>query len=352
MRLQPYFSSRRRIDKPKILLLYDMEGVSGVNQQIQCNYPTSEYENARRLLTADVNAAIRGLKVGGAGEIVVIDGHGSGNWLEPDIVLADMDKRAEMGFKDAPYDAYTSPDASFNAIVSIGAHASTGKLGFLAHTPSRISAYKVNGMEFTETSIIAFAGMRFGIPVIMVSGDDVLQQQIREQFPNAEYGLVKKARGVGDAELLPPDIAHSNIEKAAEAAIKKLASFKPLSITSPFNFELTYRNRAQANYASSYPGTKRVDSITVGYTTADIIEGISAARRITPLAEQEFRDVLLEIINKRSDGKGIINEWQGQLDERWFNSVHEEAKPIAPVIFVNTSPTAMPGERHRFWGDF
>ena len=110
-----------QVIKPKILLLYDMEGISGINRQVQCNYPTPEYENARRLLTADVNAAIRGLKAGGAGEIVVIDGHGSGNWLEPDIILADLDKRAEMGFRDTPYDPYTSPDASFNAIVSDGA---------------------------------------------------------------------------------------------------------------------------------------------------------------------------------------------------------------------------------------
>src|ERR1051325_5795249 len=168
--------------KPKVLLLYDMEGISGVNRIAQLSYPNPEYQEARHLLTEDVNAAIRGLKAGGAGEIVVIDGHGSGNWLEPDIILSDMDKRAVMGFRDTPFDPYASADASFQAIVSIGAHASTGKPGFAAHTRARISAYKVNGVEFTETSIMALTAMPFNVPIIMVSGDDVLQTQIKEQF--------------------------------------------------------------------------------------------------------------------------------------------------------------------------
>jgi D-amino peptidase len=347
--LPPQVTSRAQglIAKPKILLLYDMEGVSGINRLAQVLYPGAEYDTARHLLTADVNAAIRGLKAGGAGEIVVVDGHGSGNWREPDIILAEMDKRAAMRFTDTPFDPYTSPDESFDAIVSIGAHASTGKPGFLAHTRARISSYKVNGVELTETSIIALSGMRFGIPVIMVSGDEVLQSQIKEQFPGAEYGLVKTAKGVRDAELFPIELAHHNIERAAEAAIMKLSRLKPLSILKPFNFEFSYRNKAQADYASRYPGVKRIDSLTVGYGTDDIIEGINVGKRLTRLAEQEFRDVLLEIINKRPDGPQIVSEWQRQLDERWLNSIQETRSVAAG------SPTlTKPAQKQQFWGDF
>ncbi len=40
------------------------------------------YETAKRLLTAEVNAAVDGLMAAGAEEVVVIDGHGPGGiWL-------------------------------------------------------------------------------------------------------------------------------------------------------------------------------------------------------------------------------------------------------------------------------
>lgn len=332
----------RRPSKPKILLLYDMEGVSGINRLVQVFYPNPEYKAARHLLTADVNAAIRGLIAGGAGEIVVIDGHGSGNSNEPDIIVEEMDKRASMGFRDTKFDPYTSPDATYQAIVSIGAHASTGKPGFLAHTRSRISAYKVNGVELTETTIIALAGMRFRVPVIMVSGDDVLEGQIKEQFPNAEYALVKKARGVGDAELLPLEVAHDNIERAAKLAISKLPSFKPLQIKKPYNFEMIFRNGDQADYASDYPGVKRIGASTVAFTTNDVIEGINKGETLARIARQEFRDVLFDVVQAQPNGKEIIAEWRRQLDERWLNPKPETSLP---------AQTRSPAQKRRYWGD-
>jgi len=319
-----------------------MEGVSGINRLAQVVYGNPGYEQARHLLTADVNAAIRGLKDGGAGEIVVIDGHGSSNSNEPDIIVGEMDKRASMGFRDTMFDPYTSPDATYQAIVSIGAHASTGKPGFLAHTRSRISAYKVNGVELTETTIIALAGMRFRIPVIMVSGDNVLEGQIKEQFPNATYALVKKARGVGDAELLPLDVAHDNIERAAKLAISKLPSFKPFQMKKPYNFEIIFRNEDQAGYASAYPGVRRIGASTVAFTTNDVIEGIDRAATLARIARQEFRDVLFDVIQAQPNAKEIMAEWRRQLDERWLNPKSEISPP---------AQTRAPAQKRKYWGD-
>src|ERR1700690_3680066 len=77
---------------PKILIIYDMEGVSGVThyEMLWFQRP-EEYAKGRESLTSDVNAAIRGLAAGGAGSIWVQDGHGSGNANEPDLLLAKMD---------------------------------------------------------------------------------------------------------------------------------------------------------------------------------------------------------------------------------------------------------------------
>ena len=56
----------------KVLVLYDMEGVSGASSVRHTNFGADpEYTEGRKSLTADVNAAIAGLKAAGATEIIV-----------------------------------------------------------------------------------------------------------------------------------------------------------------------------------------------------------------------------------------------------------------------------------------
>lgn len=119
---------------PKVLIYVDMDGSSGVSKPDQVLYPNPEYFAHRRFITADLNAAIRGLKAGGAGEIVVTDAHGSGNTESPDVIVEQMDKRATFLFKDEEYDPYVDGfDPSFQAIVAVGMHARAGSRGFMAH---------------------------------------------------------------------------------------------------------------------------------------------------------------------------------------------------------------------------
>ena len=74
----------------KIYLMTDMEGVAGVRDAVDWLGPEGRYyEVGRRFLTRQVNAAIDGFLAGGATEVVVSDGHGSG---AVDIEL--LDKRA------------------------------------------------------------------------------------------------------------------------------------------------------------------------------------------------------------------------------------------------------------------
>ena len=91
------FAAGAQSKKPRVLLYYDMEGLSGISRESQTSFRNpKDYQPAREFLTGDVNAAIRGLVAGGAGEIVVTDAHGSGN-PDPDILLDKMDKRATFG---------------------------------------------------------------------------------------------------------------------------------------------------------------------------------------------------------------------------------------------------------------
>src|SRR3990172_8060545 len=141
--------------QPKVLLYYDMEGISGINHLKQTSFRQEGYEQGRKFLTSDVNAAIAGLKDGGAGQIVVTDAHGSGN-PDPDILLDEMDKRATFEFRDTAFAPYVdSPDPSYQAVVCIGMHAHAGSKGFFAHTYTLEPAFNIKPLEFKQTTIIA-----------------------------------------------------------------------------------------------------------------------------------------------------------------------------------------------------
>jgi D-aminopeptidase len=78
-----------------------------------------------------------------------------------------------------------SYDHSIDAVVAIGMHAGAGnRTGFLAHTYNAHDVeYRVNGVPFNETMILAMGAARLKIPVIMVSGDDQLERELRRNLP-------------------------------------------------------------------------------------------------------------------------------------------------------------------------
>src|SRR5215468_172153 len=214
----------------KVLLLYDMEGVSGATdfKHTSFSHPT-EYTEGRKSLTADVNAAIAGLKAAGASEIVVVDGHGSGNNTGPDVLEDQLLPPARTLYRDAPFDIYMdSYDHSFDAISAVGMHAAAGNsVGFLSHTYTFEDVeYKVNGVSFNESMILAAGAARLKIPLIMVSGDDQLENEIRRAMPWVKYASVKHAVDRSRAEALPREEASRRIEDAAREGLEKLADGK------------------------------------------------------------------------------------------------------------------------------
>jgi D-amino peptidase len=85
----------------RVLIMADMEGVSGLVHWDQVTNSHPMYAEGRRLFTEEINAAIRGAKKSGAKEIVVVDGHGAGaaalmagpafNSLIPELLDADCE---------------------------------------------------------------------------------------------------------------------------------------------------------------------------------------------------------------------------------------------------------------------
>jgi hypothetical protein len=63
-------------DGPRIFIVTDLEGVGGVNSAEEQLLPGQRrYDESRRLLAGEVNAAVEGVLKGGASEVVIWDGH-------------------------------------------------------------------------------------------------------------------------------------------------------------------------------------------------------------------------------------------------------------------------------------
>lgn len=330
---------------PRVLIIYDMEGVSGIDRQPLTSFRSPEYAEGRNFLTSDVNAAIRGLASGGAGAIWVQDGHGSGNAEEPDILVGEMDPRARFDFRSRDYNPYsTGLDGSFDAIVCIGMHARAGSKGFLAHTYTIEPAFRVNGVEINETQIIALSAARWGIPVIMASGDDVLGEELRAEMPELEYATVKKAVNLARAEPLPQAEVERRIEQSAAKAMEKFVAgkYRPYYIPPPFTFELSFQNAAQAARAAADPSVEAADDRTIRYSSPSFVEGYERAKHLISLATAERQALLIRLLNQSEEGKKLLAQYRDLLLARWL-------EPEKLPEWARDEPA--PAPKKRFHGD-
>ena len=244
----------------RVMILADMEGAAGIDDYRMTTVDHPErYAEGRRQVTADVNAVIAGLKAAGVTDIVVVDGHGSGNGREPDVLEAELVAPARIGYREASFDIYMdSYDHSVDAIVAVGMHAGAGnRKGFLSHTYAfEDVGYQVNGVPFNESMLLALGAARLGIPVVAVAGDDQLEQEMRRTMPWAKYATVKVAADRGKATLLPRAEASRRIEVAVREGVQQLAQMKLPSWPGPYRITLTFQDEAQARNALLLAGAE------------------------------------------------------------------------------------------------
>ena len=107
----------------KILIAADMEGITGVVHWDQVNPSHPEYARFRKLMTADVNAAIRGAFAGGAASVSVTDGHNNSR----NILIEELDSRATLhSGSPMPLSMVHGVDQGVDAVFFVGYHARIG----------------------------------------------------------------------------------------------------------------------------------------------------------------------------------------------------------------------------------
>ncbi len=259
-------------DGLKIYISADMEGLTGAVTSEQLGPGGFEYQRFRQIMTDEVNAAIEGAREAGATEILVSDSHGNGQNLLIDELPEDVQVVRSW---PRPLGMMQGIDETFDGVIFIGYHASTTNPdGVRAHTTSsaRLAAVRLNGAEMTEASYSAAIAGHFGVPVIMISGDDAAVSEVQSALGDVEGAVVKWAYSFHSARTLHPAAGRALIREAARAAVSRITDFTPYRPETPIQFEVTFKSYRPSQLLAYLPQVERIDSHSIRFVGDDMID--------------------------------------------------------------------------------
>lgn len=274
----------------KVYVSVDMEGIAGVNHPNPTGRDDRGYPNAVELMTGEANAAIEGAFDGGATEVLVNDSHGGMYNLSQ----LGLDPRAHLlqGQKAWSMIEGAGPDRGFGVALFVGYHARAGNpKGTIAHTYSgRPVRSTLNGRPVGESGLNAIALGAWGVPVGLVTGDDVLAAETGDWLPWAERVVVKEGIGRHAAASVHPTVARDLVRAGAGRAVRRAMAgeLRPLVLDPPYVVEVAYQNAAQADYAAIVPGAERVGETGVRFASGDPVlayRGFLAGVRLVSLVD-------------------------------------------------------------------
>jgi D-amino peptidase len=276
----------------KVFISFDMEGVAGIVDWSQCRGPGQPYEEGRRLLLGEVNAAIDGAMAAGATEIVCNDSHGTMNNLDP----AELHGQAAyVSGRHKPLYMMQGLDATADVVFMVGYHGSiSGESSVLSHTynPAVVSHVSLNGSRVGESGINALVALACQAPVGLITGD---QQTIAEAdpfLPDAERVVVKESFTRFGAANLHPEVARELIADGAQRAVERASAeaaevweiaasssgepepavLRPPAISLPATLEVHMQTADMAEVASWVRGVERTGVRTVSISGQDPLE--------------------------------------------------------------------------------
>ncbi len=267
----------------KVYISVDMEGIAGVVAPHQTGPGGHEYAWARRLMTAEANAAIAAAFDAGATEVVVNDSHGPQTNLPAD----EVDRRASLiTGQPKPMGMTQGLDSTFDAAIYIGYHAHGSEAGsVLGHTFSgALKHVRVNGQEVGEYGLNGMVAGHFGVPVVLISGDDKVAAEARAFFPGIETVVVKQGIALAAARTLHPEVARTRIAAGVKTALGRRQEIRPARQTTPVTLEIELSQMSYADAAANIPGVVRVNGLTVRYVAPDAVTAYRVSRVIMALA--------------------------------------------------------------------
>ncbi|MGV2938932.1 M55 family metallopeptidase [Mesobacillus sp. LC4] len=267
----------------KLYISVDMEGITGLVDHTHVDSSKHNYERGRKIMTQEANYVIAKAFETGCREVIVNDSHSKMN----NLLIEDLHPDTQLITGDVkPFSMVQGLDDSFEGAVFVGYHARASMSGVMSH--SMIFGVRhmwINDVQIGELGFNAYVAGYFGVPVIMVAGDDGAAREAEALIPGITTAVVKQSISRSAAKSLTPVKAGELLAEKTEAAIKNLEKVKPL--TPPENpvLRIEFANYGQAEWANLMPGTDIEEGTTiVKFQAKDILEAYQAMLVMTELA--------------------------------------------------------------------
>ena len=253
----------------KVYISADIEGITGLVSWSQCSRPDGksfDYAFARRMITHDVNAAIRGARLAGATQVVVKDSHGNSK----NILIEDLEPGVELisGHGSGTDGMMMGIDETFDAAMLVGYHAMAGTTGgIMEHTiTGGVHHLWVNGIETGEMGLSAGVAGRYGVPLVMVSSDAAGCREAESLIPGVITTATKEGYGRYMGRLLHPSETAPAIEQAAHDGIVNLPAIKPHLFAEPTHIKVEFNRAEEADMCARMIGIARASGYSVEAT--------------------------------------------------------------------------------------
>ena len=260
----------------KAYVSVDLEGLPGISTVSQIAPRYVLYKDARRIMTWITNIVSRQLLHEGFEHVTIADSHGyMGN-----IDYMEVTEKVELiqGYP-RPYSMMIGVDEGYDAVLMIGYHARAGTLkGFLDHTYSSTTIHRIyiNNVAVSEYYLNTLYAGHYGVPVILVAGDEHLREEVEKHTPWAIFIPLKKGYSRLSAKYSSRDIIEKKLAEGIREACRRLkrGEAKPLKL-GELTLKIELKNPLFADMAQLIPGVKRIDAYTLEYKAKDPVEAMS-----------------------------------------------------------------------------
>lgn len=249
-----------------------MEGVAGIVNDAQLGPDGYDWQKACDLYTEEVLAVIAELRDAGTKDITVSDSHGTGLNLRiermPSGVRLVRSWPRRLGMMEGI-------DRSFDGAILLGYHSgSHNPRGVRAHTMSSANVFelRLNDELVCEAELSAYLAGHFDVPILMISGDDAICDEVASSLPQCEPAVVKQAISYHSADSLTPTDAIDVLRAATRRAANRRSEIKPVVLSGPVTMDLTFKNHRPTELLAYLPNVEQLDAHRVRFVGRDILE--------------------------------------------------------------------------------
>jgi D-amino peptidase len=256
----------------KVFVSADIEGVAGISSWDETYHTKPEYAYFKEQMTAEVAAACEGAVEAGATEILVKDAHGPARNVIPSRLPECA--RISRGWSGHPYFMMDEIDGTYTAAVMIGYHSRAGSLGSpMAHTmsSSTIALLRLNGTPISEFTLNAMTAQSVGVPVVFVSGDELLCEDIAAYCDAIETVATQRGHGRSTVSI-HPQLACRRISAGVGKALTGDPTRCLRALPDRFAVDIEYHDSCTAYGKSFYPGARLEEDRRVLFETDDYFE--------------------------------------------------------------------------------